>query len=79
MVIPREQNYIVFYREAKKQGIILKSRFKGVSAVKRTDKLYWQASYYKNRIKTFVGYFEFTYEGEIAANEAILKIKNIQL
>jgi len=77
MVIPKEQNYVTFYRDARKQGIICKSRFKGVTAVRRGNKFYWQAFYYKDRIKKFVGYFEFTYEGEVAANEAVLKAKNI--
>lgn len=79
MVIPKGENYVRFYDSAKKQGVSIKSRYKNISAVRRRNKIYWEARPSLNGKRIFGGYFEFSENGELEAHKAILKLKNIQL
>jgi hypothetical protein len=71
MIIPVHVNYPHFYSQAKKKGIKIQSRFKGVYAVvsRKKECLRWRAQV-MIKGKTEYAYFPFTFDGEVEASIA---------
>lgn len=72
MTIPEHINFTTFYWQAKKQGVKIQSRYKGVCVMDSNKAYLWWVARFKNK---YLGHFPFTAKGEQEAAKAYEKAK----